>query len=198
MGSLQTKIQIWNMTLDVLREAPLAATTDTKASALWLNRNYDQQRDFLMESMLWKFALARANVAADGTAPAWGWSYQYTIPTDAMRIIPPTENGEWMGTPLRYEQEGSKLLMNIAGPLPLRYITRITNEGNFTNGFVEMLSLRLARKMAHWMTGKQSMVETINKQLQETYDVVRTTEAVQVAGGVYYDNDAAMDREAFY
>jgi hypothetical protein len=151
-----------------------------------------------MESMLWKFALARQNVAADGTAPAWGWSYQYEMPSDMIRLIPPTENGEWMGTPLRYEQENSKLLMNIAGPLRLRYVKRITNEGLFTNGFVEVLSLKMARKMAHWITGKASMVESIKNQMLEVLDIVRTTEAVQVAGGTYYNTDAADEREAFY
>lgn len=198
MGSLQTKIQIWNMTLDILKEQPLASVSDAKATALWLARNYDQQRDFLMESMLWKFALTRASIAADGTAPSWGWTYQYTAPTDCMRIIPPTYQGKWMGTPIPYESENSKIMMNVAGPLYLRYITRITNEGLFTNGFVEMLSLRLARKLAHWMTGKASMIEAIDKQLQETVDIVRTTEAVQLAGGRYYDDDIAQERESVY
>lgn len=198
MGSLQTKIGVWNMALDVLREQPLSATTDTAPPAKWLSRNYDQQRDFLMESMLWKFAMTRANVAAEATTPAWGWSYQFILPTECLRIIPPTVNGQWMGTPLPYETENGRLLMNIPGPLPLRYIQRITNEGLMSNGFLEVLSLRLARKMAHWMTGKQSMVETIKDQLTETLEVVRTTEAVQVAGGTYYDTDVADDRENFF
>lgn len=198
MGSLQSKIQVWNMTLDILKEQPLASTADTAAPAKWLNRNYDQQRDFLMEAMLWKFALTRADVAVEATAPAWGWTYKYILPTDCMRIVPPTYNGVWMGTPIPYETEEGLLLMNQPGPLRLRYIKRITNEGLFTNGFVEVLSLRMARKMAHWMTGKASMIESINKQLEETVDIVRTTEAVQLAGGKYYDDDIAAEHENFY
>lgn len=198
MGSLQTKIQVWNMTLDILKEQPLASVADTKAPALWLARNYDQQRDFLMESMLWKFALARDSIAADGTAPSWGWNYQYEKPADCMRIIPPTYDGVWMGTPIPYETENTKIMMNVAGPLKLRFIQRITNEGLFTNGFVEVLSLRLARKLAHWMTGKQSMIETIDKQLQESITIVNVTEAVQLSGGRYYDTDIADEHESFY
>lgn len=198
MGSLQTKIQVWNMALDILKEQPLASVADTDAPALWLSRNYDQQRDFLMESMLWKFALTRTLLAVDGSAPSWGWTYQYTLPTDCMRLVPPTYNGEWMGTPIPYESENTVLMMNSPGPLKLRYIRRITNEGLMTNGFVEVLSLRLARKLCHWMTGKASMMETVNKQLQEAVDIVRQTEAVQLAGGRYYDDDIAQEREAFY
>lgn len=198
MGSLQTKIQVWNMALDILKEQPLASTADTDAPALWLSRNYDQQRDFLMENMLWKFALTRAQIAAEATAPSWGWTYQYILPTDCMRIIPPTYNGIWMGTPLPYETENGLLLMNQPGPLKLRYIQRITNEGLFTNGFVEVLSLRLARKLAHWMTGKASMMETINNQLKEALEIVNVTEAVQIAGGRYYDDDIADERENTY
>lgn len=197
MGSLQTKIQCWNMSLDILKEQPLVSTVDTAAPAKWLSRNYDQQRDFLMESMLWKFALTRASLAASVTTPAWGWSYQYDYPADAMRILPPTYNGAWNGTPIPYETENRLILMNTSGPLKLRYVRRITNEGDFTNGFIEVLSLRLARKMAHWMTGKAGMIETIDKQLQEAVDIVRTTEAVQLAGGAYYDTDIQDEHEAF-
>ena len=87
MGSSNTKIMIWNMALDLLREQPLAAITDEKATAKWLTRNYDQQRDYLLERLPWKFALDRDEIAADATAPAWGWSYRYLLPTDALRIM---------------------------------------------------------------------------------------------------------------
>lgn len=186
------------MTLDILREAPLASVNDTDAPALWLNRNYDQQRDFLTESMLWKHALKRALVTYTGVAPAWGWSYAYNMPADFLRLVPPTYEGTINGTPIPYELENFQLLTDYVGPLKLRYVSRITNEGLMTNGFLECLSLRLARKMAHWMTGKASMVESVSAQLTETMNVVNVTEAVQLAGAEYYDSDIADTRENFY
>jgi hypothetical protein len=198
MGSLQTKIQIWNMAVDHLREQPIASTSDTSAVAKWLSRNYDQQRDYLLERALWKFALDRASIAADATAPAFDWSYRYLMPTDLVRLVPPTQNGHWMGTPIAYEKDGDYLLCNMSGPLRIRYVKRITNEGLFTNSFVQLLSLRLARAMAHWLTGKASMIQSIDAMLKEAWNETREMEAFQVAGGSYYDTDIADSREAYY
>lgn len=194
MGSQQTKIQIWNMALDVLREQPLAATTDTSATAKWLARNYDQQRDYLMERYLWKFALTRAQLAADPVAPAWDWDYRYLLPTDSLRFVPPTYDGSWGGTPIPFEEESGYLMCDTAGPLRLRYILRTTNEGLFSNGFCECLSLRLAMRMAHWITGKQSMFQQIQGLYAATLSEVVQTHAVQVASVAYYDDDILGQR----
>lgn len=197
MASLQTKIGIWNAALDVLKERPLASVADTDATALWLARNYNQQRDYLLERYIWKFALTRASIAADGTAPLWDWQFRYAIPTDALRILPPTVNGAWDGVPIPFEQESGYILMNYAGPLRLRYINRITNEGTFSNGFCECLALRLAARMAHWLTGKQSMSDAVEAAYRETTSEVIRTEAVQVAQDHYYDTEILADRVTF-
>lgn len=197
MGSQQTKIQIWNMALDVLREQPLSSVDDTTATALWMKRNYDQQRDYLMERYLWKFALNRVELPADSTAPAWQWDYRYLLPTDSLRYVPPTYNGEWNGTPIPFEEESGYLLCDTPGPLRLRYIKRTTNEGLFSNGFCESLSLRLAFRMAHWMTGKQSMMQQIQGNYKETLAEVIQTHAVQVASEQYYDDDILALRSSY-
>lgn len=197
MGSQQTKIQIWNMALDVLREQPLAATTDTGATAKWLTRNYDQQRDFLMERYLWKFALTRVRIAADSVAPAFNWTYRYLLPTDSLRFIPPTYDGTMEGQPIPFEEESGYLMCDVPGPLKLRYILRTTNEGLFSNGFCECLSLRLAYRMAHWITGKQTMTQEIGKLYAQTLSDVVQTHAVQVSSISYYDDDILAERSAY-
>lgn len=197
MGSQQTKIQIWNMALDVLREQPLSAVTDNTATAKLLARNYDQQRDFLMERYLWKFAMQRASLPADSTPPAYQWNYRYLLPTDCLRFVPPTYNGEMGGTPIPFEEEAGYLLCDQVGPLRLRYILRVTNEGLWSNGFCECLSLRLAMRIAHWITGKQSMVQQIQTLYKETLSEVIQTHAVQVASMAYYDDDILTQRSSY-
>lgn len=197
MGSLQTKIQIWNMALDLLREQPLSSVSDTTATARWLTRNYDQQRDYLTELFPWRHALARSEIAADATAPDWGWSYRYLLPTDALRILQPTLDGSWSGTLIPYEIEGLYLMCDVAGPLRLRHINRVTNEGYFSNGFCEVLSQRLALHMAHWLTGKQSMMSELRDLYTATFAEAKQNEAVQVTADTYYDTDILYQRGEF-
>jgi len=197
MGSQQTQIGIWNQALDVLREQPLSSINDTTATAKLLGRNYAQQRDYLMERYLWKFALTRTSIAADSTAPAYGWTYRYLLPTDSLRFIPPTYDGSIDGQPIPFEEENGYILTDQAGPLKLRYILRTTNEGVWSNGFCECLSLRLAMRVAHWMTGKQSMLQQIQTLYKETLQEVVQTHAVQVASISYYDDDILYQRSAY-
>lgn len=204
MGSLQTKIQILNMTLDHLKEQPMSSPTDNTQIGAWFARNYDQQRDFLLERANWKFAKTRVSLSADATAPAFGWTTRYLVPSDNLRIIPPTYYGKWMGTPVPYELEADSLgdmyiLTNFAdGPLYLHYIQRVTNEGRFTNGFCELFSMRMARRLAHFVTGKASFVNTIDALYKQTWDEVRENELFQTLGGQYYDTDITDERESIY
>ena len=198
MPSLQTQIQIWNMALDLLVEQPLASINDDKATAKLLLRNYAQQRDYLLERYLWKFALTREELPADSTRPAWGFAYRFALPTNALRIIPPTVDGSWNGRPIPYEQESGYILCDLVGPLRLRYISRVTTEGLFSNGFCELLSIRLALRCAHWLTGKQKLVEQLTSLYNQTADDVKQVEAVQVAGGAIYDDDILTERSEYY
>lgn len=198
MPSLLTKTAIWNMALDHLREQPLSDVTDSTPAARWLSRNYDHMRDFLLERMHWKFAMKREALPADPINPAWGWAKRYLLPTDCLRFVPPTIDGEWMADPISYEIESGYLLCDAEAPLRLRYVRRVENEGEFSNGFAEVLTLRLARRMSHWMTGKDSYVARVDAMMKEAWEHVRETEAVTTATGKYYDSDIATGREQFF
>jgi hypothetical protein len=198
MPSLLNRVQIWNMALDLLREQPLASADDPSPAAKLLGRNYEQQRDYLMERYLWKFAKKRAALAADGTAPDYGFRYRYQLPTDKLRLIPPTIDGKENSKPIRYVEESNYILCDLTAPLRIQYIARITNEGLFSNGFCELLSIRLAMRCAHWMTGKTNLVTELRQLYKDTIDDVKQVEAVQVASESYYDTDILEERSEYY
>lgn len=198
MASLASRIGIWNAALDLLHEQPLVSVDDTRPAALWLSRNYDQQRDYLLERINWKFAVTRAALAADAAAPAFDWTYRYQLPADCLKLFQPTTDGAWMGKPIQYEVESGFILTDAPPPLRIRYMRRVTGEGEFSNGFCEVLALRLAMKMAHWMTGKATMTQTLAEMLKVSISEVRQAEAFQMVGGVYYDSDIADMRETVF
>ena len=203
MGSLLAKIDIWNSALDMLKEMPVASTSDQSPVAAYLSRNYNQQRDYLLERANWKFAITRALIPASTQVPAWGWSYLYSLPTDCLKPLQPTYDGTFMGTPIPYEIESDangvvSILMSVNAPLRLRYVRRVTNEGLFSNGFAELLATRLAGKMAHWMTGKATMADNLAREYKQVFDDVTHTEALTLSGGTYYDTDIADVHESFY
>jgi hypothetical protein len=86
MPSGFSETQIFNAVLDRLSEESVLSTTDEKAVARWLNRNYPLQRDVLLQRHTWNFALKRQMLAADTARPAFEWQWQYQVPDDSLRI----------------------------------------------------------------------------------------------------------------
>src|SRR5262245_2849682 len=161
MGSLLVKLDVYNMALDLLKEETMSSINELSAPANWLNRNYGQQRDYLMSRHWWKFAMARASLAADPAPPSFGWSYRYLQPSDILRLYPLTFDGELNSAMINYEVEGPYILSDAVPQLKVRYIRRVTTEGEWSNLFCEVLSIRCACKMAHWMTGKRELLSDL-------------------------------------
>lgn len=189
MGSLLVKLDLYNMALDLLKEEQLTSINEVTAPAQWLNRNYGQQRDYLMSRHWWKFAMGRASLAVDPTAPAFGWSYRYHQPNDILRLYPLTVDGELNSAMLAYEIEGDYILTDYPPQLKVRYIRREQTEGNWSNLFCEVLAIRLANKMAHWMTGKENMVATLSNLYRAELDDAERLDCLQAHGQDYYDDD---------
>jgi hypothetical protein len=51
------------------------------------NARYTQVRDSLFRSHPWNCLQKRVALAADTATPAWGFSYQFTLPADCLRLL---------------------------------------------------------------------------------------------------------------
>ena len=179
MPSSLAEIDVWNMALDMLHEAPVSAPTGDTAVRLWFTRNYAQVRDSELRKFAWNFALARITIAASVDAPAWRWSYKYDLPGDCLRMMPLRENGALNGTLLSYELEGDAILTNQSAPIKLRYIKRIETVGLWDALFVDVVAARLASKMAHWLTGKASFAQVADQSYRQTLQEARRIDAIE-------------------
>lgn len=162
-----TETDIANLALDILKEAPITSLNDRRPIAEWLKRNFKVTRDSTLSSADWKFAMKRAQLARDSDAPVFGWHSSYTLPSDCLRVIPITWDGAYEGVPFEHEIEGGKLLSNATEILRIRYVARTEDYDRYPAPFVEVLSARLAMKMAHWATGKVSYAQVAQSIHQE-------------------------------
>lgn len=164
MPSALSTTDIANMALDYLDEVYLNDfNTDTGSVARWMQRNFWPTAWSLMRKHPFNFAIARASLTADATAPAFGWSYSYTMPSDCLRVLPVTADGTEDGTPVTHKIEGQSILTDAAAPLYIRYIKRIDNTGLFDNQFCDVLAAILAQKAAHFISGKQSYAQLMGQ-----------------------------------
>lgn len=154
-----SNVAIANLALTKLGDLRILNLTDNTKPAREVNAVFDMTRDYLQRRFSWRFCIKRANLAADTTVPLWDWAYQYPLPTDCMRIL---QVGQWYPTPdlsdlistggQEYVLEGKYILSNQAGPLKLRYLSRVTDPVQFDAAFDMAFSAYLAYILAEPLT----------------------------------------------
>ena len=154
-----SNVAIANLALTKLGDLRILNLTDNTKPAREVNAVFDMARDYLQRRFSWRFCIKRANLAADTSTPLWDWSYQYPIPTDCLRIL---QVGQWYPSPdlsdlistggQEYVLEGKYILSNQAGPLKLRYLSRVTDPVHFDTAFDMAFSAYLAYLVAEPLT----------------------------------------------
>lgn len=109
-----TTLEICNAALSRLAEVRIVALTDDKPAARTLVVNLPIARHEVLRAHRWNFASKRATLSQDEDTPAFGYDYQYTLPTDCLRVLEVNEvSGS--GDPLDdWEIEGRKILIDDA------------------------------------------------------------------------------------
>lgn len=155
---------ICNLALDYLDEATIVSYfDDTGVVARWLRRNFWPSAWSLMRKYPWNFALTRAQLPASATAPSFGWTYAYDLPTDCLRIRPITADGTDNGRQIPFKVEGVQILTNQPAPMNVRYIRAVNVTGQFDQQFCDVLAAVLAQKLAHFITGKASYAQQLGQ-----------------------------------
>ena len=154
-----SNVAIANLALTKLGDLRILNLTDNTKPAREVNAVFDMSRDYLQRRFSWRYCIKRANLAADSGTPLWDWSYQYQIPTDCLRIL---QVGQWYPSPdlsdlistggQEYVLEGKYILSNQAGPLKLRYLSRVTDPVQFDTAFDMAFSAYLAYLVAEPLT----------------------------------------------
>lgn len=184
-----TETDICNLALDILKERPIASLDDARPTAEWCKRNFAITRDGCLSMANWNFAMKRQKLAAEAEAPAFDWSYAYTVPTDCIRVVPLTEGGRPEGRPIAHVVEGGAILTNQSGPLPVRYVRRVMSYDAYHPLFIEALSARLAFKGAHWITGKTSYQQIAKGIYDQAINDAWLTDAIEGDQPRAADND---------
>ena len=156
---MSSVIQIANRALTKLGSARITSIDDDVKAARSVKSCFEDLRDDELRAYRWQFAMKRTSLAALSTAPAFGYLYQYQVPSDFLRIdmcddrYPSTIMDNYIGAEyLDWILEGNKILTNIDAPLKLRYIARIEDPNQWDVNFREALACRIAAELAEDLT----------------------------------------------
>lgn len=112
--------------------------TDTTREGRIVSPAYDPCRRAELRANPWNFAIKRAQLAADTTAPLFGPSYRFPLPSDCLRVlVPKNPCPDW-------NVEGRAVVSTDTSPLEIRYVRDETDPTVFDAMFCELLAYRIA------------------------------------------------------
>ena len=84
MGS---QVDLANESLLLLGANTITSFNDDDSNAVLINRFYASERDALLRSHRWNFAIGTANLASLDAKPIIDWEFKFTLPTDPFAYV---------------------------------------------------------------------------------------------------------------
>jgi hypothetical protein len=178
-------VDICNEAMDLLGAATITALTENSKEARLCNRRFDTVRDAVLRAHSWNVAITRASLAADSAAPAFGFSTQFTLPTDpyCLRVISfwnANVNNDIAAydSNVMYKIEGRKILSN-ESTCSIIYIGRVTDTELYDSLLSSTIAHRLASETAYAITGSNALAQSMYSLYQARLSEARSMDALE-------------------
>ena len=175
-------VEICNGALNQLGATTILSLTEDSKNARLCNSRFTQVRDAVFRSHPWNCLQKRVELAADTTAPAWGFSYAYTLPADCLRLL------RILDYDSNYKVEGRKILSNTSS-MKILYIGRITDPNEYDESLRETLSAALGADIAFAVTSNNQTATNMYNLFQDKLKDARFVDSTE---GQNLDQDLGM------
>ena len=163
-------VQICNSALNQLGASSITALTEDSKNARICNERYETIRDAVYRSHPWNCLVKRVQLAQDSDTPAWGFSYQYTLPSDCLRVLQIKDYNS------DYKIEGRKLLID-ESDVYLIYLAIETDVNQLDILLRETISAGLAQDIAYAITSNLQVTKLMAEKYQAKLSEARHTDA---------------------
>jgi len=198
---MASQVDIANRALTKLGAARIISFGDDNKQARAVTSMFDIVRDAELRSHIWSFSVRRTALPALTTTPAWGFKYEYDIPSDCLRILMVNDTyggpdmSDYRDKPVAdYSLEGNKILTDFEAPLKLRYISRVEDTTEWDSMFVEALACRLAMEMCEDLTQSNTKRELAQSEYTAMLRSAIRASAVEQPAQAMPDNSWMMSR----
>ncbi len=170
-------VEVANLALALVGEERVTSlSADTSEAARLCDAFLPGVRDTCLAAHPWNFACRRAELAALADVPLFQWDYAYQVPADCLRVLrlDSTDPHE------PWAREANSILCNLAAPLGIRYIARVSDSGAWAPLFVELVAATLATRLAVPLSASQ---QTRAALAEERARILREARGIDAAEG---------------
>lgn len=176
---MATDVSICSNALRRLGDSPITSLTDDTERARLCNAFFADARDSVLRSHPWNFAITRATLTKLTATPAYGYDYQYALPTNpyCLRVLAM----EYPDYDFKVENESTfgRVLLTNESTANILYIARVTNAVLFDSMFVDVLTAKLAVDLAYPVTGSVQLQGQMEKLYQQKLSEARSVDGLE-------------------
>ncbi len=165
-------VDICNGALNQLGASTILSLTEDSKNARLCNARYTQVRDSLFRSHPWNCLIKRVELAKDTETPSWGFSYQFTLPADCLRVL------TILNYDYDYKIEGRKIVAN-HGTVKIQYVSRIDDPNQYDELLRETISSALAADIAYAVTSSNPVASNMYTLFQSKLKEARFVDATE-------------------
>lgn len=167
---MATAVSICSNALLMLGQKPISSFTEGDFADLASNL-YPQVRDAMQRSHTWNCCVRRVILSPDTERPAFGYAYQYLLPTGWLRTLAVGEDGD----EIAYKTEGRRILID-EPVLKLRYLMRNEVEDTWDGLLIHGMGLAMKAVMAYAVTKSQAVADSADAKLREFMKTARAVD----------------------
>ena len=165
-------VDICNGALNQLGASTILTLTEDSKNARLCNARYTQVRDSVFRSHPWNCLQKRIQLAADTDTPAWGFTKQYTLPADCLRVL------TILDYDADYKVEGRKILTDNS-TMKILYISRDEDPNQYDELLRETLSAALAADIAYAVTSSNPVAKNMYDLFQQKLKEARFVDSTE-------------------
>ena len=169
---MASTVDICNGALNQLGATTILSLTEDSKNARLCNQRYTQVRDSVFRSHPWNCLQKRVELAADTTAPAWGFKFAYTLPSDCLRLL------KILDYDSNYKVEGRKVLSNTE-TMKILYVSRVIDPNEYDELLRETLSASLSADIAFAVTSNNTTSQNMYQLYQEKLKDARFVDSTE-------------------
>lgn len=158
-----TEIQIANMALTMLGADTITTFADSTEQARAMLAVYSYIRTDMLAEYPWSWAIKRdqldaeVDLAGDAVEPEYGYSYQFDLPDDCVRILEVSTGNVVM---TNYRIEGDKILADY-DEIYVKYVATVADDSITDLQFCNAFATRLAAELAYKLTSNGTLASQL-------------------------------------
>ncbi|MGB0467962.1 MAG: hypothetical protein ACPGF7_10620 [Pontibacterium sp.] len=198
---MPSAVDISNAALNMLGATNIISLTEDSKAARIVNQRYTAVRDAVFRSHTWNSLIKRDSLGRLSAAPAFGYTYQYALPADCLRVLEFTNGVQSYpqdnifsnsGGPV-YVIEGRNLLTD-ESTAKIKYIAQITDPNFYDTLLIEAISARLAYEICYAITGSNALLGSTKTLYDEKMKEARFVDATEGATERFEASDLIESR----